>query len=107
MNALRCLLRSYNQVHLICRFVLLDDVRLTYSLQFVNVDVKKEFVEEFIWPAIQANAIYEDRYLLGTALARPCISRYALEIDNSNFRTLKKIPNKLGFRFCFQHNIII
>ena len=74
MNALRCFLRSINQVHL-CRFVLLDDIRLTYSLQFVNVDVKKEFVEEFVWPAIQANAIYEDRYLLGTALARPCISR--------------------------------
>lgn len=38
-------------------------------------DVCKEFVEEFIWPAVQANALYEDRYLLGTALARPCIAR--------------------------------
>jgi argininosuccinate synthase len=38
-------------------------------------DMRKQFVEEFIWPAVQANAIYEDRYLLGTALARPCISR--------------------------------
>jgi argininosuccinate synthase len=38
-------------------------------------DVRAEFVEEFIWPAIQANATYEDRYLLGTALARPCIAR--------------------------------
>ena len=28
--------------------------------------MKENFVEEFIWPAVQANAIYEDRYLLGT-----------------------------------------
>ncbi|NXM12139.1 ASSY synthase, partial [Ploceus nigricollis] len=38
-------------------------------------DVSREFVEKFIWPAVQANALYEDRYLLGTALARPCIAR--------------------------------
>ncbi|NXI56342.1 ASSY synthase, partial [Chloroceryle aenea] len=43
-------------------------------------DVSKEFVEEFIWPAVQANALYEDRYLLGTALARPCIARKLVEI---------------------------
>ncbi|KFQ99340.1 Argininosuccinate synthase [Opisthocomus hoazin] len=43
-------------------------------------DISKEFVEEFIWPAVQANALYEDRYLLGTALARPCIARNLVEI---------------------------
>ncbi|KAM4662544.1 argininosuccinate synthase isoform 1-T2 [Discoglossus pictus] len=43
-------------------------------------DVRKEFLEEFIWPAVQANAIYEDRYLLGTSLARPCIARKQVEI---------------------------
>ncbi|XP_054853657.1 argininosuccinate synthase [Eublepharis macularius] len=43
-------------------------------------DISQEFVEEFIWPAVQANAIYEDRYLLGTALARPCIARKQMEI---------------------------
>ncbi|NXI45656.1 ASSY synthase, partial [Galbula dea] len=43
-------------------------------------DISKEFVEEFIWPAVQANALYEDRYLLGTALARPCIARKLVEI---------------------------
>lgn len=43
-------------------------------------DVRKEFVEEFIWPAVQASAIYEDRYLLGTSLARPCIARMQVEI---------------------------
>ncbi|NXC88426.1 ASSY synthase, partial [Cercotrichas coryphoeus] len=43
-------------------------------------DVSREFVEEFIWPAVQANALYEDRYLLGTALARPCITCRLVEI---------------------------
>ncbi|XP_033732241.1 argininosuccinate synthase-like [Pecten maximus] len=44
-------------------------------------DVRKEFVQEFIWPAVQANgAAYEDRYLLGTALARPCIARAMIKV---------------------------
>lgn len=43
-------------------------------------DLRAEFVEHFIWPAVQANAVYEDRYLLGTALARPCIARQLVEI---------------------------
>ncbi|MGH0146061.1 UNVERIFIED_CONTAM: hypothetical protein FKN15_007604 [Acipenser sinensis] len=43
-------------------------------------DLCKEFVEEFIWPSVQANAIYEDRYLLGTSIARPCIARRQVEI---------------------------
>ncbi|XP_076821300.1 argininosuccinate synthase-like [Clavelina lepadiformis] len=43
------------------------------------VDCKTEFVENFIWPAVQANARYEDRYPLGTALARPCIARNMVE----------------------------
>uniref|UniRef100_A0A8C4DG33 Argininosuccinate synthase n=1 Tax=Dicentrarchus labrax TaxID=13489 RepID=A0A8C4DG33_DICLA len=43
-------------------------------------DLRAEFVEDFIWPAVQANAVYEDRYLLGTAVARPCIARRQVEI---------------------------
>lgn len=43
-------------------------------------DLRKEFVEDFIWPSVQANAVYEDRYLLGTAIARPCIARRQVEI---------------------------
>lgn len=37
-------------------------------------------MEEFIWPAVQSSALYEDRYLLGTSLARPCIARKQVEI---------------------------
>ncbi|KAI1820029.1 argininosuccinate synthase [Xylaria intraflava] len=38
-------------------------------------DLQQEFVDELIFRGIQANAIYEDRYLLGTSLARPVIAR--------------------------------
>lgn len=48
--------------------------------RMVIPDVRAEFVEEFIWPAIQANAAYEDRYLMGTALARPCIARAMIKV---------------------------
>ncbi|KTG17491.1 hypothetical protein cypCar_00033249, partial [Cyprinus carpio] len=43
-------------------------------------DLRSEFVQEFIWPAVQANAVYEDRYLLGTSIARPCIARRQVQI---------------------------
>ncbi|KAG6024100.1 hypothetical protein E4U41_001859 [Claviceps citrina] len=38
-------------------------------------DLRKVFVEELCWKAVQCNAIYEDQYLLGTSLARPVIAR--------------------------------
>lgn len=43
-------------------------------------DLRAEFVEEFIWTSVQANAMYEDRYLLGTSIARPCIARRQVQI---------------------------
>ena len=41
-------------------------------------DLKKEFVEHYIFQALKANAIYEGKYLLGTALARPLIAKNKL-----------------------------
>jgi len=38
-------------------------------------DLKEEFVRDFVWPAMRANAVYESIYLLGTSLARPLIGR--------------------------------
>jgi argininosuccinate synthase len=43
-------------------------------------DLKGEFVTDFIFPAIKANALYEGRYLLGTSLARPLIAKRQMEI---------------------------
>lgn len=42
-------------------------------------DLKKDFVENYIFEAIKANAIYESFYLLGTSLARPCIAAGMVE----------------------------
>jgi argininosuccinate synthase len=42
-------------------------------------DVRKEYVEEYIWPALKANAVYEEKYLLGTSTARPLIAKVLVE----------------------------
>lgn len=43
------------------------------------VDVTDEFVEDYCWPALKADAIYEKKYLLGTSLARPLIAKVLVE----------------------------
>ncbi|MFH2122930.1 MAG: argininosuccinate synthase [Pseudomonadota bacterium] len=43
-------------------------------------DLKKEFVEDYIFPAFRSNAIYEGSYLLGTSLARPIIAKEQVRI---------------------------
>ena len=43
-------------------------------------DLREEFVRDFVFPALRANAIYEGTYLLGTSLARPLIAKRQLEI---------------------------
>lgn len=43
-------------------------------------DLKEEFVRDFVWPALRANAVYESTYLLGTSLARPLIARGQVEV---------------------------
>jgi len=45
-----------------------------------NIDAKKEFVTSFIFPSIKANALYQKKYCLATALARPLIAQKVLEI---------------------------
>lgn len=43
-------------------------------------DLRKEFVEDFIWPTLKAGAVYEKKYLLGTSFARPLIAKRLVEI---------------------------
>ncbi len=43
-------------------------------------DLKHEFVTDYVFPAIQANVIYESRYLLGTSLARPLLAKTQIDI---------------------------
>ncbi|KAG7699371.1 hypothetical protein KL951_001088 [Ogataea haglerorum] len=50
------------------------------ATKYVLIDVRKEFVEEVLFPAVQVNAIYENVYLLGTSLARPVIAKAQIEV---------------------------
>ena len=43
-------------------------------------DLREEFITDFMYPAIQGNALYEGRYFLGTSLARPVIAKRQIEI---------------------------
>jgi argininosuccinate synthase len=61
--------------------------RATGASKVFVEDLKHEFVTEFIFPAIAGNAVYENRYLLGTALARPVIARRQVEIALSEGAT--------------------
>lgn len=46
-------------------------------------DLREEFAKDFIFPMLRANAIYEGRYLLGTSIARPLISKRLVEIAHA------------------------
>nr|WP_320415680.1 argininosuccinate synthase [Candidatus Contubernalis alkalaceticus] len=43
-------------------------------------DLKEEFVRDFVFPTLKANALYEQKYLLGTSIARPVIAKRMVEI---------------------------
>ncbi len=43
-------------------------------------DLREEYVTDFIWPTLKAQAVYEGKYLLGTSHARPCIAKRLVEI---------------------------
>lgn len=43
-------------------------------------DVKEEFVKDYVYKAVKANAVYEDKYLMGTAVARPLIAKKLVEV---------------------------
>ena len=57
-----------------------ERARATGAADVFVEDLNHDFVTEFIFPAIAGNAVYENRYLLGTSLARPVIARRQVEI---------------------------
>jgi argininosuccinate synthase len=50
------------------------------AIKTMVVDARADFVRYFVWPALQAGAIYENQYPLATALARPLIARLLVEV---------------------------
>ncbi len=57
-----------------------DKAMRTGASRVQIVDLREEFVRDFIFPMLRANAVYEGAYLLGTSIARPLIARAQVEI---------------------------
>jgi argininosuccinate synthase len=57
-----------------------DKARAGGASKLYVEDLRQEFVENYVWPAVKANAVYEGVYLLGTSLARPVIAKRQIEI---------------------------
>ena len=51
-------------------------------------DLQKEFIVDYIFPALQGNALYEGRYLLGTSLARPVLAKAQIDVANEEGATI-------------------
>lgn len=45
-----------------------------------TLDIREEFITDFIWPALKAGAIYEGQYMLGTSMARPLMAKKLVEV---------------------------
>ena len=52
----------------------------TGAAEFHGEDVRKSFVEDFVWPTLRSGAVYGRKYLLGTSMARPIIARRMVEV---------------------------
>jgi argininosuccinate synthase len=52
----------------------------TGAAKVTVVDLRDEFLSDYVFPALRAGAVYEHKYLLGTALARPVIAKHQVEV---------------------------
>src|SRR5260370_17758845 len=50
------------------------------AVKALTVDARRDFLEYFVWPALQAGALYEGAYPLATAIARPLIAKLLVDI---------------------------
>ena len=57
-----------------------EKAKKTGASKLYIADLKDSFVEDYIWPTLQAGAVYENSYLLGTSFARPLIAKRLVEI---------------------------
>ena len=57
-----------------------ERARLSGATKLYIEDVTKEFADDYIMPCVKANAIYENKYLLGTSMARPLIAKCLVDI---------------------------
>jgi argininosuccinate synthase len=59
---------------------LAEKARKTGASKYVERDLREEFVREFVFPMLRANAVYEGLYMLGTSVARPIIAKHLVDI---------------------------
>ncbi len=57
------------------------------AVKCVVKDLRKEFVEDYLWPMLKAGAVYEKGYLLGTSVARPLIAKHQVEVAHAEGAT--------------------
>jgi argininosuccinate synthase len=57
------------------------------AVKCIVKDLRKEFVEDYLWPMLKAGAVYEHSYLLGTSVARPLIAKYQVEVAHAEGAT--------------------
>ncbi len=57
------------------------------AVKCVVKDLRKEFVEDYLWPMLKAGAIYENHYLLGTSVARPLIAKHQVDVAHAEGAT--------------------
>ncbi len=50
------------------------------AVKCVVKDLRKEFVQDYLWPLLKSGAVYENKYLLGTSVARPLIAKHQVQI---------------------------
>jgi argininosuccinate synthase len=57
------------------------------AVKCVVKDLRKEFVEDYLWPLLKSGAVYENGYLLGTSIARPLIAKYQVDVAHAEGAT--------------------
>ena len=57
------------------------------AVKCVVKDLRKEFVQDYIWPMLKSGAIYENNYLLGTSIARPLIAKHQVDVAHAQGAT--------------------
>jgi len=53
------------------------------AVKCIVKDLRREFVEDYLWPLLKSGAVYEKEYLLGTSIARPLIAKHQVEVAHA------------------------
>jgi argininosuccinate synthase len=57
------------------------------AVKCVVKDLRREFVEQYLWPMLKSGAVYENGYLLGTSIARPLIAKHQVDVAHAEKAT--------------------